>query len=185
MSSKSKLVTRIAFDTTALSHFSRAGRLDTMREITAGDECILLGEVMAELAKGVAIYPELGRIPAEPWLRPMELNELKELAAFASYKGELGGGPAKNNGEAAVLAWVSVNGGTAVIDEEVGRNMGVRDGLQVHGSLWLVIRSFKSNVLDRATAEHIVDDLVGTEMRLPVNSGADLFTWAYSSGLLP
>jgi hypothetical protein len=65
-----------------------------------------------------------------------ELNELKELAAFAGYKGELGGGPEKNNGEAAVLAWVSVNGGTAIIDEEVGRNMGVRDGLQVHGSLW-------------------------------------------------
>jgi predicted nucleic acid-binding protein len=73
----------------------------------------------------------------------------------------------------------------AIIDEEVGRNIGARDRLQVHGSLWLVIRRFKSNVLDRATAEHIVDDLIGTGMRLPVSNGADLFTWAYRAGVLP
>jgi predicted nucleic acid-binding protein len=178
-------VTSIVFDNTALSHFSRAERLDTLKEITAGDECILLTEVMAELAKGVAIYPSLGRITAESWLQPKEFSQLKELAAFAGYKGELGGGPDRNNGEAAVLAWVSVNGGIAIIDEEVGRNIGERDGLQVHGSLWLVIRSFKSNVLDRATTERIVDDLINTGMRLPVSSGADLFAWAYNAGVLP
>jgi len=177
-------VTRIAFDTTALSHFSRAERLGALEEITAGDECLLLAEVMAELVKGVAAYPSLGTVSAESWLQPTELKELKELAAFARYKGELGGGPERNNGEAAVLAWVNVNGGIAIIDEEVGRNIGVRDGLKVHGSLWLVIRGFKSSVLDRATAERIVDDLIDTEMRLPVSSGADLFTWAYNEGLL-
>ena len=178
-------MTRTVFDTTSLSHFSRAGRLDDLKGITASDECILLAEVMSELVKGVTSYPSLGRISAESWLQPAGLDDIKELAAFAGYKGELGGGPERNNGEAAVLAWVSVNGGTAIIDEEVGRNIGKRDGLEVHGSLWLVIRSFKSNVLDRATAESIVDDLIRTDMRLPVGSGADLFTWAYSAGLLP
>jgi len=178
-------VTRIVFDTTALSHFSRAERLNSLHEITADDECVLLAEVLAELVKGVAVYPSLGMISAESWLQRAALNELDELAAFAKYKGELGGGPERNNGEAAVLAWASANGGMAIIDEEVGRNIGARDGLQVHGSLWLVIRSFKSNVLDRATAEHIVDDLIGTGKRLPVSNGADLFTWAYRAGVLP
>jgi predicted nucleic acid-binding protein len=178
-------VTNIVFDNTPLSHFVRAGRLDELKAITAGDEGILLAEVAAELVKGVAIYPSLGVISAESWLRPVELDELKELAAFAGYKGELGGGPGRNIGEAAVLAWVSVNGGMAIIDEEVARNIGVRDGLQVHGSLWLIIRSFKANVLDRATVEGIVDDLLGTGMRLPVTSGADLFAWAYRVGVLP
>jgi hypothetical protein len=69
-------VTRIVFDTTALSHFSRAERLDVLKNITASDECILL-------------------------------------------------------------------------------------------------------------AERVVDDLIATEMRLPVASGADLFAWAYSAGVLP
>ena len=128
-------MTNIVFDTTALSHFARASRLDELKAVTAGDECILMAEVMAELAKGAAIYPSLGGISAESWLQPVELDELKELAAFASYKGELGGGPGRNNGEAAVLAWVSVNGGIAIIDEEVARNIGERDGIQVHGSL--------------------------------------------------
>ena len=177
-------MTNIAFDTTALSHFVRAGRLDELRALTAGEDCILLGEVQAELVKGVADYPSLGGISAAPWLHPVEL-ELNELAAFASYKGELGGGPGRNNGEAAVLAWVSVNGGIAIIDEEVGRNIGLRDGIQVHGSLWLVIRGFKNKLLDRATAEGIVDDLISTGMRLPVTTGADLFALAYGQGLLP
>jgi len=177
-------VTNIVFDTTALSHFARAGRLDELKALTSGDDCILLGEVQTELVKGVTDYPSLGGISADSWLQQVEL-ELKELAAFATYKGELGGGPGKNNGEAAVLAWVSVNGGIAIIDEDVGRNIGLRDGIQVHGSLWLVIRSLKNKVLDRATAEGIVDDLISSGMRLPVTTGADLFAWAYSTGLLP
>jgi predicted nucleic acid-binding protein len=178
-------VTRIVFDTTALSHFSRANRLDDLKEITSDDECVLLAEVMSELIKGAPSYPSLGSISSESWLQPADIDDISELTAFAAYKGELGGGPVRNNGEAAVLAWVSVNGGTASIDEEVGRSIGKRDGLQVHGSLWLVIRSFKRNVLDRATAESIVDDLIGTDMRLPVSSGSDLFAWAYSAELLP
>jgi predicted nucleic acid-binding protein len=84
-----------------------------------------------------------------------------------------------------VLAWVSVSGGMAIIDEVVARAIGNRERLQVHGSLWLLIRSFKTRVLDRATVEAIVDDLIGTGMRLPVSTGAGLFAWAYEAGILP
>src|SRR5262249_11227395 len=122
----------------------------------------------------------LGTVSAESWLQPTELKELKELAAFARYKGELGGGPERNNGEAAVLAWVNVNGGIAIIHEEVGRNIGGRGGVKGHGSCGLVIPGFQSHVLDRASAERNGDDLIDTEMRLPVSSGADLFTLAFN-----
>jgi predicted nucleic acid-binding protein len=84
-----------------------------------------------------------------------------------------------------VLSWVSVNGGIAVIDEVVARAIGSREGLQVHGSLWLLIRSFRTRVFDRATVEAIVDDLIGTGMRLPVTTGEALFAWAYQAGILP
>jgi predicted nucleic acid-binding protein len=113
------------------------------------------------------------------------MGEIEELVAFAKYKGQLGGGPEKNNGEAGVLAWVSVHGGIAVIDERAATEIGDAAGISVQGSLWLVIRGFKSKILDRATAEGIVDDLIGTGMRLPVTDGASLFAHAYEVGLLP
>jgi predicted nucleic acid-binding protein len=178
-------VTSIVFDTTALSHFARAGRTDELRLAAADDEPILLSEVAAELARGIPGYPSLGSAAAGGWLKQVELEELPELAAFAKYKGELGGGPERNNGEAAVLAWVSVNGGMATIDEIAARAMGSREHLQVHGSLWLLVRSFKARVHDRATIEAVVDDLIGTGMRLPVVSGAALVAWAYEAGILP
>lgn len=175
----------LVFDTTALSHFARAGRIDELRMAVADDEPVLLAEVAAELARGVSSYPSLGSAAAGGWLKQVELEELAELAAFARYKGELGGGPERNSGEAAVLAWVSVNGGIAIIDEAVARAIGDRERLQVHGSLWLLIRSFRTCALDRATLEAIVDDLIGTGMRLPVSTGAELFAWAYRDGFLP
>lgn len=115
----------------------------------------------------------------------MELAEFDELIAFARYKGELGGGPEKNNGEAAVLAWVTVHGGIAIIDEDAATNIGDRAGIPVQGSMWLVIRGIKDKILDRAPAERIVDDLISTGMWLPVANGAALFAWAYGAGLLP
>jgi predicted nucleic acid-binding protein len=159
--------------------------MDELRMAVGDDEPVLLAEVAAELVQGIPGHPSLGSAAGGGWLKQVELEELPELAAFARYKGELGGGPERNNGEAAVLAWVSVNGGIAIIDEVAARAMGDREGLQVHGSLWLLMRGFKTRVLDRATVEAIVDDLIGTGMRLPVGSGAALFAWAYGAGILP
>jgi predicted nucleic acid-binding protein len=178
-------VTTLAFDSTALSYFARGDRLAELETITADDECVVPAEVFAELARGVAEYPALGTVSAQTWLSPVELEEFAELVTFAKYKGELGGGPDRNNGEAAVLAWVTMHGGVAIIDEAVATNIGDRDGIPVQGSLWLVIQGYKKNALDRATAEGIVDDLISADMWLPVASGAALFAWAYSKGWLP
>jgi hypothetical protein len=85
-------VTSLVFDTTALSHFARAGRTDTLRMVVADDEPILLAEVVAELARGVSGYPSLGSAAAGDWLKQAELEELQEIAAFARYKGNLAAG---------------------------------------------------------------------------------------------
>ena len=52
-------MTRLVFDTTALSHFARAGRMDELRMAVADDEPVLLAEVAAELARGIPGYPSL------------------------------------------------------------------------------------------------------------------------------
>jgi hypothetical protein len=77
-------VTRLVFDTTALRHFARAGRTDTLRMVVADDEPILLAEVATELARGVSGYSSLGSAAAGEWLKQVELEELQEIAAFAS-----------------------------------------------------------------------------------------------------
>lgn len=177
-------MTSIAFDSTALIHFARAGRLNELLAASADDEPVLLAGVAEELARGADKRPSLDTA-SEARLKRVDLAEMAELAAFATYKSELGGGPERNNGEATVLAWVSVHGGIAIIDEDVARNLGKDDGLQVHGSLWLLIRSFKDGILDRATIEGVVNDLLRTGMRLPVTYGAELFPWASRAGLLP
>jgi hypothetical protein len=38
---------------------------------------------------------------------------------------------------------------------------------------------------DRGRAIEVVDDLLRTEMYLPIDSGESLFAWAYVKGLLP
>lgn len=44
-------MTTLAFDSTALSHFARAGRLADLEIITADDERVVPAEVLAELAR--------------------------------------------------------------------------------------------------------------------------------------
>lgn len=178
-------MTTLIFDNTALNHFAKAGRLTELRAIVEGNQCVAPAEVFSELAKAVAEYPALGTISVQSWLRSVELGEIEEIVAFAQYKHELGGDPDKNIGESAVLAWVSVNGGIAIIDEAAATSIGERDGLAIRGSLWLIIHSCKEGNLDRSAAEEIVDDLINSGMWLPVESGAALFAWAYEEGLLP
>ena len=177
-------MSHIAFDATALIHFARARRLRELQASSTEKRAILLADVARELEQGGPRRTGLDSA-AEAWLEPAELTEMTELAAFASYKAELGGGVERNNGEAAVLAWISVNGGTAIIDETVARIIGQEDGLEVHGSLWLLSRGYNEGILDRATAEGVVSDLIASGMRLPCKKGADFIAWAQSVGLIP
>ena len=129
-------------------------------------------------------FPDLAEVLAVSWLEPVEIGELHELTAFARYKTELGGETHENTGEAAVLAWTSIHGGMAIVDERAGRRLAQRDGILVQDTLWLVAQGVQTGVLDRSEAEELVDDLRATDMRLPV-SGREFFAWAYQEGLLP
>lgn len=176
-------MTVLVFDNTVLSHFARAGRLEALEHITGNYRRITLAQVAKELMDGVRLYPALARAVAIDWVETIELVELEEVVAFARYKSELGGGPDRNNGEAAVLAWVAVHGGVAVIDEQAATGLAKRDRLRVHGTLWLIANGVRAGDLARADAERMVDDLAASDMSLPVD-GAGFLTWAYIEGLL-
>ncbi len=128
--------------------------------------------------------PDLADVLTANWLEPVELSDVRELAAFARYKTQLGGGPKTNTGEAAVLAWAKVHGGVAIIDERAASRLAQRDGIVAHGSLWLVAQGVRSGELERSAAETLVDELRATDMRLPTD-GKGLFAWAHEQELLP
>ena len=174
----------LVFDNTALSHFARAGRLSILESLVNSYRCMTPVEVRNEILAGVAALPDLADVLAADWLEPVELSDAHELAAFARYKTQLGGGLKQNTGEAAVLAWVSVHGGVAIIDERAASRLAQRDGIVARGSPWLVVEGVRRGELERSAAERLVDELRATDMRLPTD-GRGLFAWAYGQGLLP
>ena len=177
---------RLVFDATALSHFARADRLGELQVLIGPDEPVLVAEVASELASGIPDHPALARVTTASWLVRVRLKETAEIARFARYQAELGGQPGRNQGEASVLAWVSSHGGTAIVDDRAGCELGRREGIDVRRTLWLLlIKGYKAGTLDRVTLEATTDDLIATGMRLPVKSGADLFAWAAKNGLYP
>lgn len=171
-------------DNTVLSHFARAGRLDVLEGMLAGSRCLAPHQVRTELEQGVIAHPELGDVLTASRLEWAFLDKLDEVVAFATYKGELGGGPERNNGEAAVLAWTKCHEGNAIIDEQAARNIAERDDIPAHGSLWLIVNAFKAGLLTRSEAESLVDRLRTTDMWLGIG-GSGLFTYAYEEGWLP
>jgi len=178
-------VTKFVFDNTILSHFARANRLGALQVITEDDECVVPIEVFGEIVRGENLYPELESLESRlHWMRRVELEDIREIVRFARYKGELGGGPTENMGESAALAWASHNSAVAIIDEVPARTLGDSEGIECHGSLWLLLRAFNAGALDRVTLENILDDLLKTDMRLPINSGAEIVAWGYKEGLL-
>ena len=147
-------------------------------------QCVTPVEVQDEILAGVTAIPELASVLKVQWLEPVELSGVYELAAFARYKTQLGGGSKENMGEAAVLAWAEVHRGVAIIDERAASRIAQKEGIPVHNSLWLVVQGFRQGELDRSAAETLVDELRATDMRLPID-GKGLFAWAYEQGLLP
>lgn len=177
-------MTTLVFDNTPLSHFARAGALPVLEDITTAFRCVAPAEVVQELVRGIPIHPALASAVSLPWVDIVELTEIEEIVAFARYKAELGGGTERNNGEAAVLAWASIHGGTVIIDERAGTRAARRDHIEVHGTLWLITNAMRAGKLPEAEAVSMIDQLAATDMALPVD-GAGFLAWAYEEGLLP
>lgn len=176
-------MTTVVFDTTALSHFARAGRLDVLEHITSGLDRVIPNEVAAEIQRGVDSHPALSSVFTTDWLTIVELD-FPEVVHVATFKAELGGSPLEHLGECAVLALVRKLDGIGIVDDWAAQETATRNGLAVRNTLTLICSAYKAGVLQREAAERLVDELAATDMRLPVD-GAGLFAWAYEEGLLP
>jgi predicted nucleic acid-binding protein len=101
-------------------------------------------------------------------------------------KAALGGGPTQHLGESAVIACAKHRGFIALLDDRSAITQADQHGVRNHDTLWLVIEAHWSLPdIDRTRAIQVVDDLLATDMYLPISSGESLFAWAYEEGLLP
>lgn len=176
-------MTAVVFDTTALSHFARAGHLGVLERITSGCDRVMPNEVAAEIQRGVDNHPALASVFTVNWLSIVELD-FPEVVHVAMFKSELGGAPLDHLGECAVLALVKKLGGIGIVDDWAAHETATRHGVPVKNTLTLICSAFKAGAVARENAEHLVDELAATDMRLPVD-GSGLFAWAYAEGLLP
>jgi predicted nucleic acid-binding protein len=144
-------VTCLVFDNSPLSHFARAGELAALKALTAGHDRVVTQAVLDELSRGASVHQSLREITALEWLQAVRVDGLAELQAFAVYAARLGSGE-RDIGEASTLAWAEVHDCIAIVDERAGTRHGRERGVQVHGTLWLVVRGYETGVLSESGA---------------------------------
>ena len=174
----------VVIDSSCLSSFARAERLDDLRRLLADHPALMVRAVALELKRGQRDHPTLEAITSADWLRETSSEDsLETLQFFAEYVRLLGSG-SRDLGEAATLAWAQAHQAIAVIDERAGANQGRARGVEVVGSLGLIASGVRRGLLDGDAAAELVGDLQKHGGAWFPCSGADFVVWATGQGLL-
>ncbi len=170
------------FDTTPLTHFARAGLLTELSAICEGVPCVLAQEVEDELKKGRNQYPENEAILKAKWLEARALTD-HELPLFAWYAGRIGISRDRNTGECETLALAQSNGATAIVDDMSARNAAKFQGVDIHGTAWLIIRGVKRQVWSEKGGNAVANQLLDTGIRFPFKRD-EFIGWARQNWVL-
>jgi predicted nucleic acid-binding protein len=172
----------LVFDTTCLSHFALAERLDVLRDLVVEYDCRTTHVVREELRRGGERHALLIDAPELEWLEVIALDSLGELARFIEWAKRLGAGD-RNLGESSVCAAAEINAAIAIIDDGDACRVARRHGLEVHGTIWLLASACRTGKLTVTACGNIVDALRDTGMRLPC-TGREFGDYAHRHGLL-
>jgi predicted nucleic acid-binding protein len=176
---------RWVIDTSTYTHLCRAGHASLLEQLAPGGVVVVPTEVNDEIERGRERYPGIRAATDVDWAELAVLTE-EEQWTVLKVKAELSGGPLQHLGECAVIACAHHRGFTAVLDDRSAILQAEALGVRSVDTLWIVVEAFKT-IFDRSReqAAQVVDDLVATDMRLPIKDGASLFAWAYEQELLP
>jgi hypothetical protein len=86
----------------------------------------------------------------------------------------------RNRGEATVRAWEEAHGGVAILDNGDAGLVAQRNGLEVHGTLWLLAGAARERRWPEPAIAGLVDTLIANGARYPA-SGANFSRWAPST----
>jgi predicted nucleic acid-binding protein len=172
-------------DTSVYTHLWRAGHADLLRDLAPGGVLLVPDDVDTEIQAGQINYAGIGDVASTPWAKLTVLTE-EEVGTQLLIKAAMGGGPTEHLGESAVIACAKHRQLTALLDERRAIAQATQRGVASHDTLWLVIEAYTTVFnFDRSRTVRVVDDLIATDMYLPIDSGESLFLWAYEEGLLP
>lgn len=170
-------------DTSVLSPFARAKRLDTLRELLGASRVVTTAEVQAELRNDMKAHPELEVALRLPWCEVASPRDrLPFITLFADYYRVLGG-DGRNIGEAAVMAYAKQEHGIAVLDDDVAVKLAREQQIEVIRSLRLIADAVRSKTLDVRDAETLVDELGRAGGRYPC-TGSGLTTFLHQNDML-
>ena len=172
-------------DTTTYTHLCRAGHQEIIARLAPGGVVLVPTEVDVEIERGRDRYPAIPAVSSVEWAKIVVLDE-DEVWTMLDVKAQMGGGLDEHLGECAVISCARHRGLIAVLDERAAIAQAERLRVPVRDTLSIVVEAYKVLLdCDRTLAAKVVDDLLSTEMRLPIDSGQSLFSWAYEEGLLP
>jgi predicted nucleic acid-binding protein len=149
----------ILLDTTVLSNFARAGRLDLLR--LALPEATTTPLVLAELQCGVSA----GYFPAGSW-EWLGVTELaaQEEAHLSRLRTILG------DGEAACVAVLMERTGILFSDDLLARREAHRRGIPVSGTLGILLSLVKAGRLSLDEADACLQEMIAHGYRSPTRS---------------
>ncbi|UGT64179.1 hypothetical protein [Nocardia asteroides] len=174
-------------DTSVFTHWHRAGHGEILRRLSPGGQVILIPDaVNTEIEDARSTYIGIPAIAECAWVELVVL-EPDEGAEQLAIQFDMGAdSPAEHAGEAAVIAYAHAHKCTAIIDEREAIVQAKGYDVTCRDSMWIAVEALHTLAdVDRTRAEQIVDDLLATDMWLPVKSGASLHAWAYTVGYMP
>lgn len=173
----------MAVDSSVLSPFARAGKLEVLHQLTAERRCVVPLAVLREIDAGVAEYPRLAEVRGTSWLEAVPTDSFDELRVTSLYLADLGtDDESRNVGEATTLAWAEVHGAVALVDDALAVAFGRKRGCTVVRTLRLITNAL--GALGDADASLLVDALVRDGgARFPCD-GAGFIAWAENQGLV-
>ncbi len=172
-------------DTSVYTHLARAGHAYVLERLAPSGIVLVPTDVDREIKAGQEVHADIPDVGITPWARLVSPSEAEEWTQL-EVKAALGGTATDNLGECAVIAVAKHRGMTALLDDRAAIAQADLHQVAHHDTLWLVVEAhFVLFGQDRGRTIKVVDDLIGTGMYLPIESGDSLFVWAWENGWLP
>jgi hypothetical protein len=139
----------IVCNTSPISNLAVIGQLSLLQQVY--DEIAIPQAVANEIAKVAAIYSQAASIPSLNWIIIKAISDRTTVQRLCSRKLDAG------ESEAIALA-LELNAELLIIDEQLGREVAVNEGLNITGLLGVLLEAKNKGIISRI--KPIMDDLI-------------------------
>ncbi|MER3433540.1 MAG: DUF3368 domain-containing protein [Leptolyngbya sp. ERB_1_1] len=145
-------------NTSPISNLAAIGKLSLLQHVYGS---ITIPQAVAdEIAKVATIYFQAASVPSQSWITIQAVKDLPTVQRLQSEKLDAG------ESEAIALA-IEVGAELLLIDEQLGRKIAVKEGLEITGLVGVLLEAKSKGFL--SNIKPIVDDLM-TQARFRISS---------------